>query len=196
MRLNLKALPDDLTAPSTERTTAMPHTAEMLAETPPELFHFYYRPRVELEYPDASIAIGNYRFLIFSEGMRSIGAIGYKHLLGVVDADTNDPFYVAAETNDGEGDSVVYLGTFNPDQHTTITRSPLLAHAGFFIPIACMVARHALKLDYADYPLTPAEDTALGLIPGLMQQVFPDGNIDENTLTLIRQLRECVLSSP
>jgi hypothetical protein len=113
----------------------------------------------------------------------------------VLDRSDFDPLYVAAETNDRDGDSVVYLGRFSPRRHTTLTNSPLLAHAGFFIPVACMVAREAFELTYEQYPLTQAEDYALGLIPGLIAQVFPQGGIDENTLDLIRQLRECVLRS-
>lgn len=174
----------------------MPAAAETLADTPPELAHFYYRPRVELNYPDFRIDIGDYRFVFFSSGMRLTGAIGYKHLLAVLDRSDFDPLYVAAENNDMEGEAMVYLGRFNPRRHATLTNSPLLAHAGFFIPIACMVAREALELPYEQYPLTQAEDDALGLIPGLIAQAFPHGGPDENTLDLIHQLRECVLRSP
>lgn len=153
----------------------------------------YYRPRVEFHKIDFAFALGCYRFLFFSGGMRSVGAIHYRHVLAVLDNEDRDVLYVTAETNDLEPD--IYLSRFTPRRRVTVTKSPMFAHSAFFIPIACMVAREALDLPYEEYPMTQQEDGSFGAIPAALSKQYPDGNLDEDTCELIAKLKEIALRS-
>ena len=153
----------------------------------------YYRPRVELDTPDFGFALGRYRFLFYSSGIQSIGAITYHHLLCVLDSEDRDILYVTAETNELEPD--IYLSRFNPRRHATLTKSPLLSYAAFFIPVACMIVREVLALPYETYPMTQEEDDSLEAIPAVMAKSFPEGNIDADTHELLTQLKAAVIRS-
>lgn len=155
----------------------------------------YYRPRVEIERADFKIEIGDYCFLFCSKHIRSVGAIQYRHLLVVLDSESNDVLYVTAETNEREGESVVYLGQFTPRHHATLTTSPALIHAEFFVPVACQVAREALELPYERYPLVPVEDNCIAAIPQVFRANYPQGVPDEATGELMAKLVEAVLIS-
>jgi hypothetical protein len=173
----------------------MPHATETVADTPPELLRVYYRPNVVFEKPDFAFTLGDYRFVFLSDGMHSPGAIQYKFVLLVLDPDDFDVLYVTAETNDLEGEAMVYLGRFTPQRHTTITKSPAFAHRGFFFSAACMVAREALDLPYEQFPMLAIEDAALGAIHQGFQAVFPDGAIDEETRAILNWITKGVMRS-
>jgi hypothetical protein len=153
------------------------------------------RPLVELGGSDAQFEIGPYRFLYFSTHIQPWGLISYRHLLVALDPEDNDRVWVGAETNDQEGESVIYLGRFMALQHATITQSPGLVHAEFFVPVACQVAREVLDLPYDRYPLTPAEDAGIAAIPGVFEKHYPQGITDEAMGTLMAKLMEAVLVS-
>lgn len=173
----------------------MPYAADTLADTSPEIFRFYYRPIVEFEKPDFAFALGDYRFMFFSDGMRSTGAINYKYILVALDTDDQDVLYVTAETNDREGETLVYLGHFTPQRHTTFTRSPAFVHREFFFAAACMVAREALNLPYEEFPMLQIEDDALGDVPKVFERVFPGGGMDEETQKIMGWMAEGVMRS-
>ena len=172
-------------------------TTESLAtpETPSPQLQVRYRPRVDLLSSEFGFVIGDYRFLFYSTGLRSQGTINYKYLIGVLAPDELDVLYLTAETNDMEGDSVIYLGRFDLHHRATITQSPALAHAEFFTAVACMIAREALDLPYERYPVTEAEDLALGAIPEILRQRYPQGTYDNETQMLINRLVEGVARS-
>lgn len=155
----------------------------------------YYRPRVELGDGECKIEIGSYCFLYYSTGVRSVGAINYRHVLVVIDSAGNDVLWVTAETNDQEGESVVYLGRFMPRHHATLTQSPALIHAEFFVPVACEVARGILELPYERYTLTAIEDTHIAAIPEVFRENFPQGAPDEATQALMNKLVNAVVVS-
>ena len=169
--------------------------AEALAEMPPELLRIYYRPKVEFEKPDFVFTLGDYRFVFLSDGMRSTGAIQYKFVLLVLDPNDFDVLYVTAETNDLVGEAMVYLGRFTPQRHTTITKSLAFAHREFFFSAACMVAREALDLPYEQFPMLPIEDDALGAIQPVMEQMFPDGELDAETREIVNWMVKGVMHS-
>lgn len=156
----------------------------------------YYRPRVDIGGADMAFVIGQYRFLFCSKKLQSLGAIRYWHLLVALDAGDTDVLYVTAETNDMEGDSVIYLGEFTPRHHSTITTSPALAHHEFFLPVACQVAREALGLPYEQFPLTAMEDACIAEIPAVLGEHFPQGITDGETQVLIDKLKHGVMASP
>lgn len=155
----------------------------------------YYRPRVEFDRGDFKIEIGPYSFLFCSTQLRSLGSIHYRRLLLVFDSEGNDPVWVTAESNDMEGESVVYLGCFTPRHHATITNSPALVHEEFFVPVACQVAREVLDLPYDRYPLTRGEDVCIAAIPGVFERNYPQGLEDEATGMLMAKLMKAVLVS-
>jgi hypothetical protein len=155
----------------------------------------YYRPRVEIDRGDFKIEIGPYSFLFCSTQLRSLGSIHYRRLLLVFDESGNDSVWVTAESNDMEGESVIYLGCFTPRHHATITQSPALVHAEFFVPVACQVAREVLDLPYDRYPLTPGEDVCIAAIPGVFARHYPQEVPDEAIGMLMAKLMEAVLVS-
>jgi hypothetical protein len=156
----------------------------------------FYRPRVDIGGVDMAFVIGQYRFLFCSKKLQSLGAIRYWHLLVALDAGDTDILYVTAETNDREGDAVIYLGEFTPRHHATITTSPALAHQEFFLPVACQVAREALGLPYEQFPLTAMEDACIAEIPAVLGEHFPQGLPDEETQVLMNKLKQGVMTSP
>ena len=156
----------------------------------------FYRPRVDIGGVDMAFVIGQYRFLFCSKKLQSLGAIRYWHLLVALDAGDTDILYVTAETNDMEGDAVIYLGEFTPRHHATITTSPALAYQEFFLPVACQVAREALGLPYEQFPLTAMEDACIAEIPAVLGEHFPQGFPDGKTQVLIDKLKQGVMASP
>lgn len=150
-----------------------------------------YRPQVEISHVDHAFAIGGYRLLFCASGIESLGAIRYRYLLAIIDPDDNEVLHVAAESNDMEGDAVVYLGLFERGRHTTIAMTPTLRHWQFFLPVACGVARDRLGLPYEQYPLTPPEDVGIAAIPGLLGKESQD----EATANFMTQLAGAIVKS-
>ncbi len=156
----------------------------------------FYRPRVDIGGADMAFVIGQYRFLFCSKKLQSLGAIRYWHLLVALDAGDTDVLYVTAETNDREGDAVIYLGEFTPRHHATITTSPALAYQEFFLPVACQVAREELGLPYEQFPMTAMEDACIAEIPAVFGKHFSQGFPDGETQVLIDKLKQGVMVSP
>ncbi len=150
-----------------------------------------YRPQVEISHVDHTFAIGDYRFLFCASGLESLGAIQYRFLLAILDPDDNEVLYVTAESNVMEGEAVVYLGLFERGRHSTLAMTPTLRHWQFFLPVACNVAREKLDLPYEKFPLTPAEDTGIAAIPGLLCEESQD----EVTTNLMAQLAGAIVKS-
>lgn len=158
-----------------------------------ERFHrSSYRPRVDIRQVDFAFAIGGYRFLFCSDGLNSLGAIHYPQLLAVLDAEGREVLYVTAESNPLDGDAVVYLGRFTASRHDTLCESRAVAYQPFFVPVACRLAREALALPYAQFPLVELEDAGIAAIPDLMAHQFPEGMPDRGTQQLIDELAAVV----
>lgn len=117
-------------------------------------------------------------------------------MLVVWDESFEEVFYAAAESNPFDGSSVIYLGQFTPQGHSTLSRSSLLHDARVFLPAACRLARDYLKLDYRQAPLTAAENGAIALIPQICAQHFPNGApMDEGSSVLLALIMESVLDA-
>jgi len=154
-------------------------------KTLPMRREFSYRPKVKVGKPNLFVELGRYMVGLYFKDIESLGVVAYHHVALVADADFNECLYVTAEWNPMDGPSVIYLGTFETDRHSTVLRSPLLALQIVFFLATCELTRRVFGLSQEQAPITEAENQVVPLLVELVNKTQPDWRTDEGSVRLL-----------